>query len=37
MCHALVTKDGPSCDECRVTICVTTGLLRMAPVVMNVE
>ena len=32
-----VTKDGPSGDECKVTICVTPGLPRMVPVVMNVE
>ena len=37
MCHAWVTKDGPSGDECRVTEWVTPGLPRMAPVVMNVE
>ena len=37
MCHAWVTKDGPSGNECRVTICVPPGLPRMAPVVMNVE
>ena len=34
---AWVTKDGPGGVECRVTICVTPGLPRMVPVVMNVE
>ena len=42
MCHAWVTKDGPSGDECRVTICRVTewvwpGLPRMVQVVLNVE